>query len=256
MRLLSHRTEAALDLGRRARLVQRVRVDHERRPQVEGLALGQQAAELREPRLGVEAGEQRTRFGGADPGRERLGARAQVDQGAAGEQALHDARLRRRAASERHDRPPARDRLDRLALALAEARLALAGEQLRDAAARGALDRAIEVHERQAEPRREQRAHGGLAGPHHSHQPQRAVAHGANITKGRMGSCPIRPSYVCPSQGGDQLPRSGFTTTRGVTKTRSSWRTSRVSVFLKTFPITGILWKYGTRDWRSAERTT
>ncbi len=165
--------------------VELVGVHHHGGAQVGGLALGEQGAQLREPRLGVEAREQRPRGGVAEPRGERLEARAQVDQRAAREQALRRAWLRRGAAAERDHGALAGHRLDRLALALAEACLAFAGEQLRDAASRAALDLAVEIDERAREPRREQSAHRGLARPHHPHQPDGAVAHGGRITQER-----------------------------------------------------------------------
>ena len=197
---------------------------------------------------------------------ERLGARAQVDD-ACRSRARRSRRagLRDRAAAERDHGAAPGERLDRGALARAEARLALAREELRDAAPASRLDLAIEVDEGQPEPARERGADGATC-PRPSCPRARACrvcTRADHNERERSPSPPLERGRVRaagrPAAAGARLALaadSGFTTMRGVTNTRSSWRTSRVSLFLKAFPSTGILWKYGTRDWRSAVRTT
>jgi hypothetical protein len=82
------------------------------------------------------------------------GARARIGEGA--------------AAGRQHQRRPGQQAGDHPALAVAEMRLAVAGEDLRDRQAGGGLDLGIRIGERQAEPRGEPAADGRLPGAGHA----------------------------------------------------------------------------------------
>ena len=94
------------------------------------------------------------------------------------------------AAERQHQRIAGQQAADHPALAVAERRLAVAGEQFGDGAAGGQLDLGVGVAERQAEPRGQPPADRGLAGAHQPDQtmlrPASASGSGMRVASGAV----------------------------------------------------------------------